>query len=375
MSDSSELLELADQGDRLADDFARLPVNDAQLEALSDLADRFGKAWSGSNLGYHAFVYYRDFEAPPPGSHFSVEWGLERSWPSRGTSGDWVENSYDSVRAEIRERAGSPPLEAAAEKGKGDRAELDSFKQDVVSALTVASAQNSGDQFLTDLLSRARETKAKTYGEFAARFLGGGQIVSRDMLAITQGSALAPHQSVIAEVAALRAPAASASELALIVRQAGSHIGRLTKRQKRQATVGTNVFIGHGQSPVWRDLKDFVSDRLHLPYDEFNRVPVAGVTNISRLSEMMEAAALAFLVLTAEDEQSDGTIVARQNVVHEAGLFQGRLGFSKAIILLEEGCQPFSNIDGLGQIRFPKGNIQAKFEEVRRVLEREGLLL
>ena len=62
------------------------------------------------------------------------------------------------------------------------------------------------------------------------------------------------------------------------------------------------------------------------------------------------------------------------NVVHEAGLFQGRLGFTKAIILLQEGCEEFSNIEGLGQIRFPKGNIQAVFEEIRRVLEREGLI-
>ena len=78
--------------------------------------------------------------------------------------------------------------------------------------------------------------------------------------------------------------------------------------------------------------------------------------------------------MTAEDEQADGNHHARMNVIHEAGLFQGRLGFARAIILLEEGCQEFSNIQGLGQIRFPKGNIKAAFEEVRQVLEREGLV-
>ena len=62
------------------------------------------------------------------------------------------------------------------------------------------------------------------------------------------------------------------------------------------------------------------------------------------------------------------------NAVHEAGLFQGRLGFMRAIVLLEEGCEQFSNIEGLGQIRFPCGNISAAFEEIRRVLEREGLI-
>jgi predicted nucleotide-binding protein len=103
-------------------------------------------------------------------------------------------------------------------------------------------------------------------------------------------------------------------------------------------------------------------------------VPIAGITNIARLSEMLDAAGIAFLVMTGEDEQVDGRLRARMNVVHEAGLFQGRLGFTRAIILLEESCEEFSNVQGLGQIRFPEGNIRAAFEEIRQVLEREGLL-
>ena len=145
----------------------------------------------------------------------------------------------------------------------------------------------------------------------------------------------------------------------------------LNPKQNRQ---GTKVFIGHGRAFAWRDLKDFIQDRLHLPWDEFNRVPVAGLTNIVRLSEMLDESAIAFLVMTAEDEQQDGAMHARMNVIHEVGLFQGRLGFTKAIIILETGCEEFSNIQGLGQIRFPKGNIKACFEEIRQVLEREGLI-
>jgi predicted nucleotide-binding protein len=121
-------------------------------------------------------------------------------------------------------------------------------------------------------------------------------------------------------------------------------------------------------------LKDFLQERLALPWDEFNRVPVAGITNIARLSEMLDSAAIAFLIMTGEDEQTDGSVHARMNVVHEAGMFQGRLGFTRAIILLEDGCQEFSNIQGLGQIRFPTGNIKAAFEEIRQVLEREGII-
>jgi predicted nucleotide-binding protein len=137
---------------------------------------------------------------------------------------------------------------------------------------------------------------------------------------------------------------------------------------------GGRVFIGHGRSPIWRELKDFLHDRLKLPWDEFNREAVAGFTTFERLEDMLASASFAFLLMTAEDEHIDASLHARENVVHEVGLFQGRLGPRKAIVLLEEGCAEFSNINGLGQIRFARNRISSAFEEIRRVLEREGLV-
>jgi len=134
------------------------------------------------------------------------------------------------------------------------------------------------------------------------------------------------------------------------------------------------VFIGHGQSPTWKDLRDFLRDRLHVDWIEFNRNPVAGYATMERLEQMLAESSFAFLVMTAEEERPDGKLYARDNVIHELGLFQGRLGFKRAIILLEEGCSEFSNIIGLSQIRFPKGNVIAKSEDIRQVLEREGVL-
>ena len=96
--------------------------------------------------------------------------------------------------------------------------------------------------------------------------------------------------------------------------------------------------------------------------------------------QMLDDASFAFLVLTAEDEvsaeehESETKMQARMNVIHEAGLFQGRLGFERAIILLEEGCEEFSNVHGLGQIRFDKGKLSAKFEEIRRLLEEREII-
>jgi hypothetical protein len=52
------------------------------------------------------------------------------------------------------------------------------------------------------------------------------------------------------------------------------------------------IFIGHGRSAVWKDLRDFIRDRLKMPFEEFNRVSTAGISVTDRLSEMLVRANL-----------------------------------------------------------------------------------
>ncbi len=367
-----ELLEIAD---RLSDLSQKATASEVKglLERLEEAATRLGKAWSGSCLGYHARIYYKDLKPPPPGAHFSPEWGLKESWPIQDTTGDWIEYDPAHVERAIRKSAGSPDLEPARRLAASADALFKSSKPDVLSILATALAERA-DAFLASLKEQVEQATIFSKAEVLGRLLPSGQLMSRDSLAVSQGRQVPPHLSLLSEIFALRQAPAACDRLAQLARKAGSHLARQGRRPRRVREIGTNVFIGHGRSPIWRELKDFVQDRLHLPWDEFDRVPVAGVTNISRLSEMLDAAAIALLIMTGEDEQADGKRHARMNVVHEAGLFQGRLGFTKAIVLLEDGCEEFSNIEGLGQIRFPKGNIRAAFDEVRRVLEREGIV-
>lgn len=142
----------------------------------------------------------------------------------------------------------------------------------------------------------------------------------------------------------------------------------------KHATEG-RIFLGHGRSSVWRVLKDFLQDRLHVPWEEFNREETAGRATSERLAEMLDSAAFAFLIMTAEDAHADESMHARENVIHEVGLFQGRLGPHRAIVMLERGCQAFSNIHGLTYIGFEPGRIESTFEQVRRVLEREQIIV
>ena len=344
------------------------------VEALEQAARKIGRSFSGSWLGYHSRVYYNDLVVPPPGAHFSQEWGLkDMSYTSLGSRGDWREFDADGVKAHIREIAGEPKLDNAHQASESASEAFNLAKADIVSILQ-GELEEKKDGFLQSLLTELEKLEPASAFDIAQHMSPKGQVMTRDTIVLGQGTQIPPHISYIAEVSAIRHAFGICYAAGEIAAKAASHLERKSRKRKVDERIGTNVFIGHGQSKVWRDLKDFLQDRLKLPWDEFNRVPVAGVANIARLSEMLDAAAIAFLVMTAEDEMADGAFQARMNVIHEAGLFQGRLGFSRAVVMLEEGCQQFSNIDGLGQIRFPKGNISAAFEEVRRVLEREGII-
>jgi Predicted nucleotide-binding protein containing TIR -like domain len=131
------------------------------------------------------------------------------------------------------------------------------------------------------------------------------------------------------------------------------------------------VFIGHGHNPLWRDLKDHLGDLHGYRVEAFETGARSGHTIRDVLEDMLHKTSFALLVLTAEDEHADGSLHARQNVVHEAGLFQGRLGFSRAVLLLEDGCDEFTNIHGVQQIRFSTGNIKETFGDVLATLRRE----
>ena len=131
------------------------------------------------------------------------------------------------------------------------------------------------------------------------------------------------------------------------------------------------IFIGHGRNQQWRDLKDHLHEKHGFEVQAYEIGARAGHTIRDILGEMLENSSFAILVLTGEDETADHRMLARQNVVHEAGLFQGHLGFARAIILLEEGTEEFSNIAGVQQVRYSQGNIKETFGEILAVLRRE----
>ncbi len=372
MSNIEELFSLAKKLNEVA---SKSEIQDVSqpLDELEAAVSQVQKSFSGSWLGYHSRIYYKGFKAPPPGAHFSQEWGLKNTFGDYGSRGHWKEFQIEDVKAHIEKLAGKPSLKFAQKQAEEAENIFEHTKSEINSIIQI-ELDKKGDGILDKLNDDLEQLKSLSPADISKYISPEGQIMTRDTIVFGQGSQVPPHISYLSEVHSIRHSFNICTSAEKIAIKVASHLEKKSLGEKTLDGNRMNVFIGHGQSLVWHDLKDFLQDRLKLRWDEFNRLPVAGVTNIARLSEMLDSAAIAFVIMTAEDERADGGIQARMNVVHEAGLFQGRLGFTKAVVLLEEGCDQFSNIEGLGQIRFPKGNIKAVFEEIRKILERERLL-
>lgn len=351
-------------------------VGSEELQALERECDSVARSWSGSWLGYHAYVYYESLRPSPPGANFSQEWGLmDMSFTSLGSVGDWRQFDPQDVKRHLLERAGLSDLDQFEKRLEGVSEKFDDAKSEMSSLFEIFKGFSS-DKFLSSQKEEFDSVRTVSSSAVLNAWQPRGQVMTRDMVAMGQGFKVAPHLALMSKIIEFKAIAEGCREASKILKRISSHIRRKGALESDDSNepIKNCIFIGHGRSPLWRELKDFLQGRVGLDYREFNRVSSAGIPTSVRLSEMLDDCNFAFLIMTAEDEAADGSLQARMNVIHEVGFFQSKVGFSRAIILLEEGCEEFSNITGLGQIRFPPGNIQATFEDVRLVLEREGLL-
>lgn len=126
------------------------------------------------------------------------------------------------------------------------------------------------------------------------------------------------------------------------------------------------VFIGHGGDRQWEAVRRVVAN--HYDYSAFESHDRLGQQAFEVVENMISEASVALIVMTATDERADGKKTARQNVVHELGFAQGRLGARKTIIVVEQGTELFTNIDSIQQIRFAPGEIHTVEDQVLAAL-------
>ena len=286
---------------------------------LEHSAEEVRKAWCGSWMGYHANVYHFDLRPPPQGSQFLGKLGKYQSqW-------DWDEFTPELIFKEISNRAGEPDLGPAETSNHTASDIFIESKLNLLSILDLA-IQNRGPSFLSELRDTAEKLSLISKSDFVNRWMSdpSQSRLIPDTRTVLEKPQTPPHFWVFGEIHEIRQTLNMVNELATLTKQAASHIERETRQQQRTLTrnaKGTKVFIGHGHSLVWWELKDFVENKLGIDVEEFNRVSVAGVPNTIRLESMLDSSMFAFIVMTGEDEQPDGQLRTRENVVHEAGLF------------------------------------------------------
>jgi len=117
-----------------------------------------------------------------------------------------------------------------------------------------------------------------------------------------------------------------------------------------QAYKPTKVFVGHGRNPIWMKVLWYLKNDLHLQTEAYETESRASEHVIDILKDVLDRCNVAVIVMTADDPTSSDTVRARQNAIHEAGLFQGRHGFGRVILLQQKGTEEFTNIAGLERI-------------------------
>ena len=170
-----ELLEMAES---LAQEAERFKSNHGdELKAVMDAATILQQSWRGSNLGYHAFVYYEELQPRPPGAQFSAEWGLQdMSFTRMGSRGAWREYPPEAVKRALYENAGNPDLTTAERDSAVLARTVEDSRDNLVSELSVALDAGT-DDFLCKLRDEAAAIRLTDAHSLSRALLPHGQVM------------------------------------------------------------------------------------------------------------------------------------------------------------------------------------------------------
>lgn len=141
---------------------------------------------------------------------------------------------------------------------------------------------------------------------------------------------------------------------------------RIIESSKGNADRG-KIFISHGHSSDWLEVQRYIEHDLGLKTLELSQAKNMGRTVIEKLNEESSHCCYAVIVMTGDDVLA-GDVRARENVMHEIGFFQGKLGLNNVCILHEKSTNIPSNLAGVVYIPYSKGSISAAFHSLGREL-------
>ena len=90
------------------------------------------------------------------------------------------------------------------------------------------------------------------------------------------------------------------------------------------------VFIGHGQNPKWRDLKDHLHEKHGLDVEAYELGARAGLTIRDVLDGMLTTSSFALLVLTGEDLDAEGETARQRECYSRTRTISGSSGLAES---------------------------------------------
>lgn len=252
-----DLVRSARRCERAAKAFDTEPLH-SMVSRLLEAARSVENAASGSWFGYLSTIYIQGLRPAQPGEYFDTEWGTGGTpGLSETTGGPWCEYSYKDVAAEILRRAQVPDLTAVSDAAKAANEVFQSTKTEVLPTLDAILTVHP-DEVLKDLRTKIADLKSYIPAEKFAQRRAPRQQSTRDPRAQQGGLQVPHHVSFEARVLQFASSGEYTSDLAKHIRHAVTYLEKKHKMKgKTVAKTDGKIFIGHGRSPAWRDLKDF----------------------------------------------------------------------------------------------------------------------
>ena len=236
-SSAEELIQIIE---RLNSQFekGKNPEFSDPIKSLVEAINKISRSFSGSWLGYHANVYYENFNLPPHGHHFNQEWGLNKNFSNRASSA-YREYNFEEVKLAAYKIASNPNLEPARKLAQESLPLFEDCKSDTLSILAIELSIAS-DNFLETIKKEVQDLKFHSRREIIESFKPQIAVVTRDTLARNQGYKAPPHIRIKAELTELHNSTALLIELANLIKKAELHLSRKQKpmNQKEPTKLG-----------------------------------------------------------------------------------------------------------------------------------------
>lgn len=184
------------------EDFIKLCEKDLErfskhLFSLREKAEQISDSWSGSWAGFHAFLYYGDFEKPTLSEGFNIEWGS-----INGFSDKWRERTFDEVKQKIEKGIVKTNFEYIFEAVKPLVKQAKTLREYTCAELSYVNT----DESLNDEKKLLTQIDEIDFGTSANEFVSNlqpSQTWTRDSRAATQGMKVPPHIKYKAQVMAV----------------------------------------------------------------------------------------------------------------------------------------------------------------------------